>query len=361
MPDKSFEEKTEKATPRKRREARKKGQVARSKELPAVTVLISSLISLTLAGGLMQQQMKTMIKTTFSLFTLKDLTTVSILQHGQSLLLHFAVVVGPLFMAVFITAVLANVMQVGFLLSGESIKPKLSKLDPVKGLGRLFSKQSLMELLNALLKLAIVGGVAYWTVRGEYDRVMMLGGMEVEGILLGTAQTVLKIAIRCTLAMILIVIVDYAYRKWEFENRIKMSKKEVKDEFKRTEGDPMIKSRIRSVQLEMAKKRMMHEVPEADMVITNPTHLAVALKYDSLSMNAPKVLAKGAGRVAENIKRIAQEHRIPVMENKPLAQSLYKAVNMGEEIPSSLYQAVAEILATIYKSKGRQADGYARP
>ena len=167
----------------------------------------------------------------------------------------------------------------------------------------------------------------------------------------------IKIFIRCSLAMLVLVIIDYAFQRWEFENRIKMTKQEVKDEFKKSEGDPLIKSRIKRIQMEMARKRMMQAVPDADVVITNPTHLAVALKYDSSTMNAPKLLAKGAGKIAEKIRYLASEHKIPVLENKELARNLYSLVEVGQEIPPNLYQTVAEILAYIYRLKPNHSYG----
>jgi flagellar biosynthetic protein FlhB len=196
-----------------------------------------------------------------------------------------------------------------------------------------------------------VGGVAFLTVKGEMKNFSLLGDMETNTIFIYILKIFFKIFIRCSMAMIVLVVIDYIFQKWEFENRIKMTKQEVKDEFKKSEGDPLIKSRIRSIQMEMARKRMMQAVPDADVVITNPTHLAVALKYDSLTMNAPKVLAKGPGKIAERIREMASEHDIPIMENKELARNLYAAVDVGQEIPAALYQAVAEILAYIYRLK----------
>ena len=355
MAEKSFEDKTEKATPKKREEARKKGEVAKSRELPSVAVLLAGLITITIFGSYMYTHIQIIMRGSFSLAILKDLNIPEFMVFAQKIITLFIITISPLLAAVFITAVLSNIMQVGFMLSGELIKPKLSKLDPIKGLGRLFSKQSFMELFKSLLKLAIVGGVAYLTVRAEMKNVYFLGDMEFNSIITYILLTIFKIFIRCSLAMIFLVAIDYAFQKWDFEKRLKMSKKEVKDEFKRTEGDPLIKSRIRSIQMQMARKRMMQEVPRADVVITNPTSLALALKYDSSVMGAPKLLAKGAGEIAKRIRELAEKHDIPVVENKELAQGLYSLVEIGQEIPPILYQAVAEVLAYIYKLKGNYA------
>ena len=355
MAEESFEDKTEKATPKKREEARKKGEVAKSRELPSVAVLLASLITLTIFGSYMYTHIQAIMRGSFSLPILKDLNIPDFMVFAEKMITLFILTLSPLLAAIFITAVLSNIMQVGFMLSGESIKPKLSKLNPIKGFGRLFSKQSFMELFKSLLKLTIVGGVGYLTVRAEMKNIHLLGDMEFNSIIAYIFLTIFKIFIRCTLAMIFLVAIDYAFQKWDFEKRLKMSKKEVKDEFKRTEGDPLIKSRIRSIQMQMARKRMMQEVPQADVVITNPTKLAVALKYDSSVMGAPKLLAKGAGEIAKRIRELAEKHDIPVVENKELAQSIYSLVEIGQEIPPTLYEAVAEVLAYIYKLKGNYA------
>jgi flagellar biosynthesis protein FlhB len=351
MAEESFEEKTEQPTPKKRKELKEKGEVAKSRELPSVAVLLSALIALSFFGSYMYSQVLIIMKGAFSLPTMNDLNISEFMKYAQDLISRFIILLSPIFAAIFITAILSNIMQVGFIMSGESLMPKFSKIDPIKGFGRMFSKQALMELFKSLLKLIIVGSVAFLTVKGEMKNFSLLGDMETNSIFIYILNIFFKIFIRCSMAMIVLVIIDYIFQKWEFENRIKMTKQEVKDEFKKSEGDPLIKSRIRSIQMEMARKRMMQAVPDADVVITNPTHLAVALKYDSLSMNAPKVLAKGPGKIAERIREMASEHDIPIVENKELARNLYATVEVGQEIPAALYQSVAEILAYIYRLK----------
>jgi flagellar biosynthetic protein FlhB len=351
MAEQSFEEKTEQPTPKKRQELKEKGEVAKSKELPSLAVLLAALVSLSLFGSFMYNHVQIIMKGSFSFPDIHNFNIPEFLKFAQNIIGRFIILLSPLLAAVFITAILSNIMQVGFILSGESITPKLSKIDPIKGFGRLFSKQSFMEFFKSLLKLTIVGGVAFLTIKGEMKYFALLGDMELNSIFVYIFKTFFKIFIRCSMAMIILVIIDYAFQKWEFENRIKMTKQEVKDEFKKSEGDPLIKSRIKSVQLEMARKRMMQDVPDADVVITNPTHLAVALKYDSLSMNAPKLIAKGSRKVAEKIKAVASEHEIPILENKELARNLYSLVEVGQEIPPALYQTVAEVLAYIYRLK----------
>lgn len=357
MAEQSFEEKTEQPTPRKRQELKEKGEVAKSKELPSVAVLLAALISLSLFGSYMYNHIQIIMKGAFSLPSIHNFNIPEFLKFAQNIIGRLIILLSPLFAAIFITAILSNIMQVGFILSGESIIPKLSKIDPIKGFGRLFSKQAFMEFIKSLLKLSIVGGIAFLTVKGEMNNFVLLGDMELNSIFVYILKIFFKIFIRCSLAMIILVVIDYAFQRWEFEKRIRMTKQEVKDDFKKSEGDPLIKSRIKSIQMEMARKRMMQAVPEADVVITNPTHLAVALKYDSSTMNAPKLIAKGSRKIAEKIKDVASKHRIPILENKELARNLYSLVEVGQEIPPELYQTVAELLAYIYRLKSNYAHG----
>lgn len=355
MAEESFEERTETPTPKKREEVRQKGEVAKSREFPSVAVLLAGLITLAIFGSYMYTHIQLMMKEAFSLFTLNDLGLSDFIVFAERMMTSFILVIMPLLAAVFVAAILSNIIQIGFVLSGEPIKPKLSKLDPIKGFGRLFSKQSFMELFKSVAKLATVGGVAFLTVKGEMDTIPILGDMEPNSITVYILITIFKLSFWCTLSMIFLAVIDYAFQRWEFEKKIKMTKKEIKDEFKRTEGDPLIKSRIKSIQMEMARKRMMHAVPEADVVITNPTFLALAIKYDNADMDAPKLLAKGSGKIAKRIKELAEKNHIPIVENKALAQSLHALVEIGQEIPSSLYEAVAEVLAYIYKLQGSYA------
>lgn len=357
MAEESSEDKTEKATPKKKQEARKKGEVAKSREVSSVMVVLSGLMTLAVFGSYVYTNLEGIMKKSFKLITVKDLNFPDFMVFAESMIKSFIYIVSPILAAVFIVAILSNVMQVGLLLTGEPMVPKLSKLNPLKGFGRLFSKQSFMELFKSLFKLAIIGGVAYASIKNEMKNIHGLGEMELDGIFAYILAIILKIFIQCTLAMLFIAIIDYAFQKWEFEKKLKMSKQEVKDEHKNAEGDPQIKSRIRSIQLETARKRIMQAVPEADVVITNPTHLAVALKYDTSAMTAPKVLAKGAGVLAKRIRKLAEKHGIPLVENKELAQNLYALVEAGQEIPPALYQAVAEVLAFIYKLQGNNAHG----
>ena len=351
MAESNFEEKTEAPTPKKRADTRKKGEVAKSRELPSVAVLVAGLASLAVFGSFMYSQIQKAMGNVLAAIPSSAKAAGDLPELVSDMTAQFALMMAPQLAAVFLAALLSNIMQVGFMASGELIKPKLSKLDPLKGLGRLFSIQSVMELFKSVLKLVIVGVVAYFAIKSEMERVGMLADMELGAMVAYILLTTFKISLKCALAMIVLVAADYAFQKWQFEKRNKMTKKEIKDEFKNTEGDPIVKSRIKSIQMEMARKRMMQDVPKADVVITNPTHYAVALKYDGLSMNAPAVLAKGAGEIALKIKEIAAQHQIPVVENKTLARSLFALAEIGREIPAGSYQAVAEVLAVVYKLK----------
>ncbi len=350
MADESFEDKTEQATPKKRRDAREKGEVAKSRELPSVAVLLAGLITFSLFGVSMYVRIREMMVTTFKLPFHSGLTVTEFIRFSEQMIQSFLWIMMPMAGMIVLAAVAANILQVGFMISAESMKPKFSRIDPIKGFGRLFSKQSVMELVKCIVKLLIVGAVGYVTLLGEMDRISTLGYLPHEEIITYIALTTLKLFIRCALAMIVIVAIDYAFQKWQFETKLKMSKKEVKDEHKEAEGDPMVKSRIRSIQMQMARNRMMQNVPDADVVITNPTHYAIALKYDE-TMAAPRVVAKGKGEIALKIKEIAKKHQVLMVENRTLAQTLYQMVSVDQEVPPLLYQAVAEVLAYVYKQR----------
>jgi flagellar biosynthetic protein FlhB len=351
----SFQEKTERATPKKRSDARKKGEVAKSRELSSLGILLGGMSTLCLFGSFMYSNITFLMQRSFAMLAEPVIDLAGMRELSGQMVLSFFTIVLPIMTAVFLIGIVSNVAQVGFLVSWESLKPKFDKFDIVKGLGRLISKQSLMEFFKSITKLAMVGGIAYLTVKGEMEGIKELGQMEVAGIGLYILKLILKIFIRVCIAMVFIAALDLAYQKWQFEQKLKMTKQEVKEEHKQKEGDPLIKSRIRKVQMEVARRRMMQEVPEADVVVTNPVHLAVAIKYDRAVMHAPHVIAKGAELVAEKIKALARENNVPVVENKELARSLYSAVEVGDEVPMDFYQTVAEVLAYVYKVKGKVA------
>jgi flagellar biosynthetic protein FlhB len=266
----------------------------------------------------------------------------------------FFILIAPLLLTVLVAGLLANFVQVGFLFSAEAIAPKLSKIDPFKGFQRLFSMKSFAELTKNIVKLCIVSYIAYVTVKGELDGLPSLMDRSIGDITVYMGEVSFKIILRTCWVLVVLAVLDYVYQRWEYEKGLKMSRQEIKDEFRQTEGDPLIKARIKRIQREMARKRMMARVPKADVVITNPDHIAVALKYDQSKMFAPIVVAKGAGFLAEKIRELARQNNVPVVENKPLAQVLYKMVKVEEVIPENLYRAVAEILAYVYGLKEKR-------
>ncbi len=355
MAEESFQEKTEKATPKKRTKAREEGQVAKSREISSVCVIFVGMMSLLLFGAFIYTNTLTVMKHSFLAIGTPglDMDMARCVEIANQVIGQFFVIVSPVMAAVFVAALLSNFMQVGFAISVKAIKPKFSKFNPIAGVKRLFGPNSLNEFVKSLWKLAIIGVIAYWTIKNEFKHLVPLADTSVASILIYILKIFFKMFMRAIIAMIFMAAADYAFQKWQFEKKLKMTKQEVKEEHKQTEGDPTVKSRIRSVQYQMARRRMMQEVPKADVIVTNPTHLALALQYESTGMNAPKVLAKGAGAVAQRIKEIAEDHDIPIVENKDLAQSLYKLVDIGDEVPAQFYQAVAEVLAYVYKLKGR--------
>ena len=353
MADKGAQDKTEKPTPRRRGKAREKGQVAKSQELAGATVLLAGLGSLSLFGQYYYEQISGVMSSIFGQLGQYHLTHENVTGLLTGLAKFAFTIVSPVFLSVCLAAVVANLVQVGFLLALTRLKPDLKKINPLSGFKKFVSMQTFVGLIKNLLKLTVVGAVAYATLAAEWNRVSALSGMDIMPALVYIMDVCFRIFWRCVLALFILAALDWAYQKYEFEKNLKMSKQEVKDEYKQSEGDPQVKARIRSLQREFAKKRMMSSVPEADVVLTNPTHLAVALKYVSMEMDAPTVVAKGANIVAEKIKQAARDAGVPVIEDKPLAQALYKMTEVGQTIPFDLYEAVAAILAHVYRQKNR--------
>ncbi len=358
MPEESFQDKTEQATPKKREEARKKGQTAKSRELSSIAILSTGTIYMFFNAKDMTIKLGESIKQTF--FDIPDMIKAD--QNFLTLLNQaiekFLFMICPLMLVLCIVAVLANFLQTGFILSVDPLTPKASKIDPIKGAGKLISKRSFVELSKSIFKIVIVGWAAFSTLKDNVAHLMPLIYQEDIQIISLMGQISLKVAIRCCCIIFILAILDFIYQKWEFEQNLKMTKQEVKDEFRQTEGDPLVKSRIRSIQREMARRRMMEEVPKADVVITNPTHLAVALRYRvEEHMTAPTIVAKGANSIAFRIRELAEKHKIPLVENKILAQNLYK-LDLGDEIPPKFYQAVAEILAYVYGLKRKRTNTF---
>jgi flagellar biosynthetic protein FlhB len=345
------QERTEQASPRRREEAQKKGQVAKSPEVASAAILLACTVFFYFGSGGMIERLMDLTRWTLqeSGTTAVSLNTINALIWGWTWKLFL--VMAPLLLTVVIAGLLANYLQIGFVFSTETLAPNFEKINPIKGFERLASLRSLVELIKSLLKMTIVAAVVWFTLKDELQNMIPLMQESLWGILLYTGRISFKILITTCWILIVLAIMDYMYQRWEFEKGLRMSKQEIKDEYKQTEGNPQIKARIRRIQREAARKRMMANVPKADVVITNPTHLAVAICYDPEKMYAPTVVAKGAGFVAERIREIAAAHGVPVIENKPVAQLLYKTIDVDQAIPEDLYRAVAEILAYVYGLK----------
>jgi len=345
------QEKTEPPTPRRRQEARQKGQVAKSAELPAAFILAFSLLVLMMFGGWLKDGLFSLLTAAFTDYMRMELTADAVHALFADLAKWGALLLAPVMIGSIAVALAANYVQVGFLVSGHPLVPNLNKLNPVEGFKRIFSLRAIADFLKSLFKLLIVGYVAYVTLMAEKDALLGLYALPLEGVFGYAASVTLHLGLKIGAALIVLAIFDYFYQRYEYLKGLRMSKQDIKDEYKKLEGDPLIKSRIRDRQRRMAMRRMMQEVPKADVVITNPTHYAVALRYVAEEMDAPQVIAKGTDLVALRIREIATEHGIVIMENKPLARALYDKVDIGGFVPAELFQAVAEVLAYVYRIK----------
>ncbi len=277
-------------------------------------------------------------------------TPLAISRLGWDMGAVFAKLLWPVFMVSMVVGFLSSFLQVGPLLSTKVFQPDLSKFDPIKGMAKFVSKRSAVELIKSTAKIALIGFVAYRTVANEFDVALTLALLDLNQTLIFLGQTAFLVFGKTCGIMIALAAIDFAFSRYEMEQKMKMTKQEVKEEFKDTEGNPQLKARVRSVQQEMARKRMMSEVPKADVIVTNPTHLSVAISYQRAEMSAPKIVAKGGDHLAFRIREIAKEHKIPIIENKPVARALYKQ-EVGDEIPEDMFVAVAEILAYVYGLK----------
>lgn len=348
-------EKTEKPTSKKRQEARKKGQVARSQEVNSALIILFCFLVLKSLGPQTIDGIGRIMSHILSTATRENVTPAMMVTVGLDLTLYALLLVAPFLLVALAAGMLASYLQVGFLFSTESIKVNWGKLNPIPGFKRIFSKHSLVELIKSLLKVSAVGYVAYSAVIKHLHVFPKLLGLDVQTSLAIIAEIGYEVGWRVAWLLVVIAALDYWYQRYSHEESLKMRKQEVKDEHKQAEGDPQIKGKIRQRMREMAMRRMMQELPKADVVITNPTHFAVALKYESGNMTAPQVIAKGQDIIALKIKEVAQAHGIPTVEDKPLAQALYRSVEIGQQIPADLFQAVAEILAYVYRLKRKRA------
>ncbi|MFD2409579.1 flagellar biosynthesis protein FlhB [Paenibacillus rhizoplanae] len=346
-------DKTEKATPKKRQDARKKGQVAKSAEMSGAVVLFSALLSLSVFGGFMKERFIKLYTDVFQNRMMLEVTPENISTLFNQYGLQILILLAPLLGITFLLALVANFAQVGFMATGEGITPKFSKINPIKGFKNIFSMRSVVEFLKSVFKLILIAYLVYSTLWGQKESFARLSHVDAEGAYAFVAKLTMSLGIKIAAALFIMAVLDYIYQKYEHEKSLKMSKQDIKDEYKKMEGDPIIKGKIRERQRRMAMQRMMQEVPKADVIITNPTHFAVALKYDGSSMEAPQIIAKGQDYVALRIRELAKEHGVVTMENKPLARALFQRAEIGDVVPADLFQAVAEVLAYVYKLKGK--------
>lgn len=348
MGEESLQEKTEPATAKHREESRKKGQVAKSAEMSSFFVLSFSLLGLLVFGPAMADTLSKLAVHNFQNLGHIDvsITTLPGLMSGW-MITFLEAATFPAMIAAIVGTSLA-VLQVGWKPSFESMEFKWDRFDVIKGVGKLVSGRSLFQLVRDSMKLALIGWIAYYAIRAEQEVFPLFVDFSVGQISQELVSMSLRVGFKVTAGLLIIAALDYAYQKWEHEKKLRMTKQQLKEESKHLEGDPHIKARVRKIQREMAQSRMMQDAAEADVVVTNPTHLAVALKYDRDVMGAPKVVAKGADYIASKIRDIAKEHGVPVVEDKPLAQALYRTVRIGVEIPEALFEAAAAVLALAY-------------
>lgn len=351
-------ERTEKATPKKRRDARERGQVRKSNEVNTALSLLIMFGVWQVAGNGIISGIKDM--TTYYLsgaVLTTSVTQSSSASYLSNAMINILTVLAPLLIAAFIIAMVVNIMQTGFLLSAKSMRPKMNRISPIQGFKRIFSSRSLMEMGKSILKTILLAVLAYGEISNNVELLSNVMGVSVADTLAILFSMMMNLAFKMSIALLIIAGFDFLYQWWKYEKDLKMTKQEVKDENKRIEGDPQIKGQIRQKQRMMGMARMMKNLEEADVVITNPTHFAVALSYKESKNVAPVVMAKGADFVALKIKEKAYELRIDVVENKPLARALYAHCEIGDVIPPEMYQAVAEVLAYLYRLKEQTNTG----
>lgn len=356
-------EKTEQATDAKREEFRKRGQVAMTRELgTALTILLTA--------GLLYSMGRFFMKNITDIFYKSmDGEFIALAKSNQNSEIFFYIgekllfLLGPVFLVTLILGVAAQVLQTGFLQVEDALSPDLNKLDPLKSLSRIFSMKGIAELAKSLLKIVIIFTTMYFLLKSEFSQIPYLSGMSLEQIISYLGYIVFKLFLGVGIFILVLAVADYFFQRFQLEKEMMMTKQEVKEEHKSREGDPLIKARVRKIQREMANKKMLLEVPKANVVITNPTHIACVLKYDE-KLPAPQLVAMGADLMAEKIKEIARQHNIPVIENKPLARAMFKTMKIGQIIPRELFVAVAEVLSYVMrlnKKKNKMRNNKNRP
>ncbi|MDR1117327.1 MAG: flagellar biosynthesis protein FlhB [Oscillospiraceae bacterium] len=348
-------EKTEKASAKKRKDAKEKGQVLKSSEVNiAVCTTVIFAVLLVMWPRMTEQFagiFTDFLEPSYVSGMSEELDAQSLSQLFINVLMKMGTILMPVLLCAFLSGIVSNVLQTGFIFTTKTLSPKLERISPLKGFKRIFSAQTVMQLVKSILKVVVLGYILVSEYQKLFPKFPSLVGTNIYTSFLEMMRVAFTIALKMCLAMSAIAAGDFIFQWWKYEKDLMMTKQEVRDEYKLTEGDPQIKSRIRQKQRQMSAMRMMSRVPDADVVITNPTHFAVALRYEDGRSGAPVVVAKGQDFIARKIKEKAREHGIEIVENKPLAQSLYKMCDIDDEIPPDFYQAVADILVYVYKRK----------
>jgi len=347
----SDEEKTEEPTPKKLEDARGKGDVPQSKDFASFVVFLGLTLALYFGATNLLPQITKVLRSYLSLERALPDTAQEAHQFITRMLWDVVILTAPFMIAVFAFGIVAYLGQFGFLFVPDKIMPDFKRINPVSGFKKIFSRETVVEFIKSALKVGVFTIIMYFMVKGEADKIIEIGASPVALILTYMASMILKLIFACLLFIGILGIIDLGYQRWNYNEKMKMSLKEVRDEYKQREGDPHVKARIRQIQRETARARMMDKVPQADVIVANPTHVAVALQYEKGRMSAPTVVAKGAGHIAVRIKTLAIESGVPVLEKRELARYLYKNVEIGHIVPESLYSAVAEVLAFVYRMK----------
>jgi len=361
MAEQQAGERSEQATPKRLREAREKGQVARSRELTTALLLMVASLSLYGMSQWFGQGMGQVARQAFS-------PSINHIQKPEMMLNalaesvgQVAVVMSPFFLLLFAIGLFAPVLTGGLTLSSKALAPQLSRMSPAKGFKRMFGLHALMELIKALAKILVVGLVGYWVLVQIFPDLTRLGQGDIRVSLLNAMELVARSFFLLSLSLMVIALIDVPYQIWNHARQLKMTKQEVKDEFKETEGKPEVKSKVRQLQREVAQRRMMEAIPDADVVVTNPEHYAVALKYDAMKSSAPVVVAKGVDIIAEQIKKVAKANEVPILRAPPLARAIYHTTKLGREVPAGLYVAVAQVLAYVFQLRNANQGKGPRP
>ena len=346
---------TEQATPRRKQEARKRGQIARSTELTAALVLFAMLMWFRYFGLDMLSAMAGEARHYWGNLRGNDFTVEVAMAGGSALIFRGILILAPLLLLLMFVGILSNIAQFGILFTTTPITPSFNHLNPASGFKRIFAMRTAVDMTKAIFKVALVTWVAWSVISSSFQDMLLQSVRPVNVSMAAAGQMAFTLGIKVVLALLALAILDYIYQRWEYNRSLRMTRQEVRDEYRQLEGDPLVKARIRQLQREASRRRMITEIPKADVVITNPMHLAVAIRYDPGKSRAPQVVAKGARLLAERIKEVARSHRVPVYEDPPLAQALF-SVGVGAELPAALYHGVAQVLAFVYHANHKEKE-----